>query len=161
MLNLYHTYIFPFLIYCIEVWGNVSHCHRFPLFFTKNEIVRLIIFSKHLAHTEHIFKSLNILPLINSLEYYRIGLFMYKLCNELFPKVEIELYVTRNKYKYSVFLNLFFLYNKSTSIEYWTQLKWLKCKSTVKLTIFFIFFVHFVQYQTNLGSFTSWSVTDG
>ena len=20
--NLYHTYIFPYLIYCIEVWGN-------------------------------------------------------------------------------------------------------------------------------------------
>ena len=23
--NLYHTYIFPYLIYCIEVWGNASH----------------------------------------------------------------------------------------------------------------------------------------
>ena len=25
--NFYHTYIFPYLIYCIEVWGNASHCH--------------------------------------------------------------------------------------------------------------------------------------
>ena len=28
--NLYHTYIFPYLIYCIEVWGNASHCHLLP-----------------------------------------------------------------------------------------------------------------------------------
>ena len=25
--NLYYTYIFPYLIYCNEVWGNASHCH--------------------------------------------------------------------------------------------------------------------------------------
>ena len=34
--NLYHTYIFPYLIYCIEVWGNASHCHLLPLFLTQN-----------------------------------------------------------------------------------------------------------------------------
>ena len=30
--NLYHTYIFIYLIYCIEVWGNASHCRLLPLF---------------------------------------------------------------------------------------------------------------------------------
>ena len=30
--NLYHTYIFPYLIYCIEVGSNASHCHPLPLF---------------------------------------------------------------------------------------------------------------------------------
>ena len=35
--NLYHTYIFPYLIYCIEVWGNVSHCHLLPLFLTQKK----------------------------------------------------------------------------------------------------------------------------
>ena len=36
--NLYHTYIFPYLIYCIEVWGNSSHCHLLPLFLTQEEL---------------------------------------------------------------------------------------------------------------------------
>ena len=40
--NLYHTYIFPYLIYCIEVWGNTSHCHLLPLFLTQEKIIRLI-----------------------------------------------------------------------------------------------------------------------
>ena len=35
--NLYHTYIFQYLIYCIEVWGNASHCHILPLFFNTVE----------------------------------------------------------------------------------------------------------------------------
>ena len=69
--NLYYTYIFPYLIYCIEVWGNASHCHLLPLFLTQTKIIRLLTFSKHLAHTEPIFKSLNIIPL-NSLYYHRI-----------------------------------------------------------------------------------------
>ena len=94
--NLYHTYIFPYLIYCIEVWGNASHCHLLPLFLTQKKIIRLITFSKHLAHTEPLFKSLNILPL-NSLYYHRIGLLMYKLSNGLLPEALNELYIKRNK----------------------------------------------------------------
>ena len=92
--NLYHTYIFPYLIYCIEVWGNASHCHILPLFVTQKKIIRLITFSKHFSPTEPIFKSLNIIPL-NSLYYYIICLLMYKLSNGLLP--EAELYLKKNK----------------------------------------------------------------
>ena len=94
--NLYHTYIFSYLIYCIEVWGNASHCHLLPLFLTQKKNIRVIIFSKQFAHTEPIFKSLNILPL-NSLYYHIIGLLMYKLSNGLFPKTLNELYIQKNK----------------------------------------------------------------
>ena len=37
LLNLYHTYIFPYLIYCIEVWGNASHCHLLIFFNTEKD----------------------------------------------------------------------------------------------------------------------------
>ena len=36
--NLYHTYIIPYLIYCIEGWGNASHCHILPLFLTQKKL---------------------------------------------------------------------------------------------------------------------------
>ena len=88
--------MFPYFIYCIEVWGTASHCHLLPLFLTQKKIILLITFSKHLAHTEPIFKSLNILPL-NSLYYYRIGLLMYKLSNRLLPDALNKLYVKKNK----------------------------------------------------------------
>ena len=92
--NLYHTYIFPYLIYCIEVWGNASYCHLLPLFLTQKKIIRLITFSKHLAHTEPIFKSLNILQL-NSL--------LPEALNELYIKNnKIHHYPTRNCDKYHI-----------------------------------------------------------
>ena len=94
--NFYHTYIFPHLIYCIEVWGNASHCHLLPLFLTQKKIIRLITFSEHLAHTKPIFKSLNILPL-NSLYYHRIVVLMYKLYNGLLPEALNGLYIKNNK----------------------------------------------------------------
>ena len=56
----------------------------------------LITFSKHLARTEPIFKSLNIIPL-NSLYYDSIGLLMYELSNGLLPEALNELYIKNNK----------------------------------------------------------------
>ena len=32
LLGLYHSYIYPYFIYCIESWGNASNCHLDPLF---------------------------------------------------------------------------------------------------------------------------------
>ena len=63
LVNLYHSCIYPYLIYCIESWGNAAHCHLDPLFKLQNKIIRIITFSDHNAHTELIFNDLNILPL--------------------------------------------------------------------------------------------------
>ena len=101
--------------YCIEVWGNTSHCHLLPLFLTQGKIIWLITFSKHLAHTEPIFKSLNILPL-NSLYYYRIGLLMYKVSNRLLPEALNELYVKNNKIHHYPTIN-FDKYHIQTSTD--------------------------------------------
>ena len=67
--KLYHAYILPYLIYCIEVLGNASHCVILPLFLTQNQIIRLITFSKRLVHTEPIFKSFTSVTLTLSLQY--------------------------------------------------------------------------------------------
>ena len=29
--NLYYTFIYPYLIYCIEIWGNTNDIHLDPL----------------------------------------------------------------------------------------------------------------------------------
>ena len=42
LLNLYYiilySYIYPYFIYCIEVWGNASHCHLHPYFSSKRKL---------------------------------------------------------------------------------------------------------------------------
>ena len=61
--NLYYAYIYPYLTYCIEVWGSASKCHLNSLFLLQKQIIRIMTFSTYLAHTDPIFKDLTILPL--------------------------------------------------------------------------------------------------
>ena len=45
LLNLYHTLIFPYLIYCVEIWGCAKKTHLSPLYLLQKRIVRIITFS--------------------------------------------------------------------------------------------------------------------
>ena len=61
--NLYHTYIHPYLIYCIEIWGIAPKCHLNHILLIQKKIVRIIRYTHYFAHTEIIFKELGILPI--------------------------------------------------------------------------------------------------
>ena len=63
--NLYHTYIHPYLIYCIEIWGIAPKCHLNHILLIQKKIVRIIRYTHYFAHTEIIFKELGILPIEN------------------------------------------------------------------------------------------------
>ena len=76
--NLYHTYIYPYLIYCIEVWGIAPKCHLNHILLIQKKIVRIIRYSHYLAHTEIIFKELGILP-IENIFIERAGFFMLNM----------------------------------------------------------------------------------
>ena len=39
LINLYHAFIFPYLIYCVEVWGNALSKHVQPLIKLQNKIL--------------------------------------------------------------------------------------------------------------------------
>ena len=36
-LTLYNTFIFPYLIYCVELWGCAKNALSIPLYFTKED----------------------------------------------------------------------------------------------------------------------------
>ena len=63
LINLYYSFVYPYLIYCIEAWGSACQTHLHPLLLTQKKVIRVITFSPYLAHTDPIFKHLNILPL--------------------------------------------------------------------------------------------------
>ena len=75
--NLYHSFIFSYLIYCVKIWGSASDAHLLPLIFLQKKIVRVISFSPYLAHTKEIFLKLNIFP-FKDLVVFRIGIQMFK-----------------------------------------------------------------------------------
>ena len=103
--NLYYSYIYPYLIYCIEIWGISPQTHLNPLLLMQKKIVRIMTFSSYYAHTAPIFRDLEILT-IDQLIVHRIGTVMYKFNYGLLPDVlntmyrkncEIHSYNTRSK----------------------------------------------------------------
>ena len=95
LVNLYHSFVYPYLIYCIEVWGNASQCHLQQLYLVQKKIIRIITFSDYNMSTTLLFKALNILP-IDKLVYNRIGIMMFKYENGLLPGVMNDLYITNS-----------------------------------------------------------------
>ena len=105
--NLYHSFIFSYLIYCVEIWGSASDAHLLPLILLQKKIVRVISFSPYLAHTKEIFLKLNILP-FKDLVVHRIGIQMFKNNVGFLPNAVENLFTanatvhnsnTRNKHK--------------------------------------------------------------
>ena len=134
LLTLYYSYIYPYMIYCIEAWGNASNCHLDQLYKIQKKVIRLISFTNYDISSATTFKKLEILPL-NKLVYNRIGIMMYKYFNNLLPPAINDLYVSNNDvHKYStrqkhlLYINRsnINVYEKSfgnTSVRVWNALQ--------------------------------------
>ena len=55
LINLYYSLVFPYLIYCNEVWGNVSTVHLEPIFKIQKRTIRTITFSSYLSLLSPLF----------------------------------------------------------------------------------------------------------
>ena len=95
LVNLYNNYTYPYLIYCVEFWVNISKCLLDPLFILQKKILRIITFSWYDVSSQILFTDLNIQPLYNLIQN-RIGFMMYKLL----PEVIKELYTTNDQIHY-------------------------------------------------------------
>ena len=91
LLSLYHSYIYPYLIYCIEVWRCAAPSHLHSLFLLQKKIVRIMTFAPYLAHTEPIFNSLELLP-VEKIFINRVGIVMFKYSCDMLPDPIAKLY---------------------------------------------------------------------
>ena len=48
--NLYYTFVFPYLIYCCEIWGNTVCSYLDHLIKLQKKCVRALTFSNYLTH---------------------------------------------------------------------------------------------------------------
>ena len=97
LLNMYYTFVFPYLIYGVEMWGSASLNHINPLKKIKKKCVRTITFSEYLAPSEPIFQSLNVLN-FEKLVVQRISLLMFKYTHGNVPVSVSQLFRTNNEY---------------------------------------------------------------
>ena len=63
----------------------------------RKKIIRIITYSSYLAHTDEIFKELNILP-VYKLKLQRICLQMFKYANNTLPEAISELFISNTAY---------------------------------------------------------------
>ena len=62
LVNLYYLYVYPYLIYCIEVWGCAYQTHLQCLFLLPEKYSYHYMFTLSCSHRP-LFMSLEILPL--------------------------------------------------------------------------------------------------
>ncbi len=92
LLTMYYSFIYPYFIYCIEVWGSASNSNLLPIVKLQKKAVRIIVSAKYKAHSEPIFKQLNMLP-FKKLYGYFVLLFMFKFANNLLPLIFENMFV--------------------------------------------------------------------
>ena len=93
--NMYYTFVYPYLIYCTEVWGNACITHLNPLIKIQKKCIRTITFSHYLEHTRPLFEKLNILS-FKKLVTQRISLLMFKRHHKLLPTPLDKLFILNN-----------------------------------------------------------------
>ena len=84
LVTLYHSLIYPYLTYCLEVWGGAGDIYLLSLFKLQKRMVRIMKSLPHRAHIEPIFLDLK---LINMYQLYkqRILLFIFNIFVVVYP----------------------------------------------------------------------------
>ena len=55
LVSLYYAFIYPYLMYCIEVWGGALSSYKDVLIKIQKKIVRVMVSASYYAHTSPIF----------------------------------------------------------------------------------------------------------
>jgi hypothetical protein len=85
LLLLYHAIFHSHLAYATIVWSSATHSLINDIFKLQKKAVRIISNSKFNAHTEPLFKDLNILPLPDLITFFQIQ-FVHRYLNNLLPR---------------------------------------------------------------------------
>ena len=97
MRNLYFNFIYPYLTYCVEIWGSARNIHLDPIVKLRKKCIRTITYSSYLEHTQPLFDSLNNLC-FHKLVIQRISLIMFKNEIGLVPKPISQIFTRNNEY---------------------------------------------------------------
>ena len=85
LLSLYHTLVYPYLSYCIHVWGKAYKTHLNNLVL-QNKAMHIINGVPPRTNMDNFYIENDILT-VKHIYNYNIGLFMYKYVNKMTPDV--------------------------------------------------------------------------
>ena len=92
LLTLYYSFIYPYLNYCIEIWGSANDTLMLSIFKLQKRAIRIILSASYRAHTDPLFLKLEVLPLKKLYQFYII-LFMFKYSNDMLPHLFKSIFI--------------------------------------------------------------------
>ena len=85
LLTLYYRFVYPYLNYCIHVWGKAYNVHNHDLMILKNKAIRIVHGVSPRTNANKLYFDYNILSL-KRFYSYNIGIFMYKFSKNMLPE---------------------------------------------------------------------------
>ena len=86
LLTLYNSFMYPYMNYCVSVWGNTYDSYLDPLAKLQKRAVRIVSGAHRNSPTDCIFKKLKILKL-REIYIYSVQLFVFKYHHKLLPNI--------------------------------------------------------------------------
>lgn len=94
LLLLYYSLVFPYLTYCVVVWGNNYKSSLHPLIILQKRAVRIIHKAGYCDHTNALFLQSKVLKLPDLVDFYTAQL-LFKANRELLPVNLQQLFTQR------------------------------------------------------------------
>ena len=85
LISLYHSFVYPYFDYCIEVWGSAAKTHINSLFRMQKKAIRSITMSAFRAESKPLFQKYKFLTL-DEIHIYKVALFMFKVHHNTAPE---------------------------------------------------------------------------
>ena len=86
LVNLYYTFVYPYYIYGIQVWGGTYPTNLQKLVLLQKKAIRIITCSKYMASTQNLFTQYKLLR-FPEIYKYLVGIFVYKFDNMQIPVI--------------------------------------------------------------------------
>ena len=100
LITLYYSFIYPYLSYCIVIWGGTYNSTLHPLVKIQKIALRCICNKPRRTNTSDLFKSTGILKL-SDIYYYNVTILMYNFYNKQLPLIFSDFFnFNFNLYKY-------------------------------------------------------------
>jgi hypothetical protein len=96
LITLYYSFVFPYLSYCMEIWGGCCYTVLKPLFIQQKRIIKIISSDKGSLSSTSRFKQLKILT-VSKVYVYKLLLFCFKYANNMLPNTICDLFIHRSE----------------------------------------------------------------
>ena len=95
LLTLYHSFIYPYITYCLEVWGGKNERNLNSIFILHKRIIRIIKSLPFRTHTSPYFEGLHNLNIFQLCKY-KVILFMFKYVKGFLPVIFKKYFMTND-----------------------------------------------------------------